>query len=200
MTPRYEDLLPGLRAAYDKSAAARDRRAPQPFKVQEREAFLDRLQVAGARRLLEIGAGTGHDSAFFRDAGLGVVAVDLSPEMVRHCADKGIEAYVRDVKNLGFPDGSFDAVWTMNCLLHVPDDDLSEAFAEIRRVLAPGGLVFAGTWGGPSCQFWSDDDARFFASRTDQDLLGYAAAHLEVLDFHTVEWDGDHFQALTLVR
>jgi SAM-dependent methyltransferase len=200
MTTRYEDLLPGLRAAYDRSAASRDRRAPQQFKLDERDAFLDRLQIAGATRLLEIGAGTGHDSAFFRDAGLDVVAVDLSPEMVRHCEDKGIEAYVRDVKNLGFPDASFDAVWTMNCLLHVPNDDLASVFATIRRVLKPGGLMFAGMWGGKSCQFWSEDDARYFVSRSDRELFDYANEVFEVIDFHTVDHEGNHFQALTLVR
>jgi SAM-dependent methyltransferase len=200
MSTRYEDLLPGLRAAYNRSAASRDRRAPQQFKLDERDAFLDRLHVAGATRLLEIGAGTGHDSLFFANAGLDVAAVDLSPEMVRHCRDKGIEAYVRDVMNLGFPDESFDAVWTMNCLLHVPNDDLVEAFTAIRRVLTPGGLMFAGMWGGKSCQFWSDDDARFFASRTDRELFDCANQVFDVIDFHTVKHGDDHFQALTLVR
>jgi SAM-dependent methyltransferase len=35
--------------------------------------------------LLEIGAGTGQDGAYFQAEGLAVVAADLSPVMVEHC-------------------------------------------------------------------------------------------------------------------
>ncbi|TMD70000.1 MAG: class I SAM-dependent methyltransferase [Chloroflexi bacterium] len=45
--------------------------------------------------MLEIGAGTGNDSLFFRDNGLHVVCTDLSPAMVDLCTEKGLEAYVR---------------------------------------------------------------------------------------------------------
>jgi SAM-dependent methyltransferase len=204
MTLRYEDVLPGLRASYDRVVSERDGMVKQQFKLDERAAFLDRLLVAEARSMLEIGAGTGQDSVFFADAGLTVTAVDLSPEMVRRCQDKGLSAAVRDVKHLNFPPESFDAVYTLNCLLHVPNEDLPEALSAIRAVLRPGGLLFVGLWGGESAEGVYQEDhqepKRFFSVRSDEELFGYLSRSFEVVDFHTVEHEDHHFQSATLVR
>jgi SAM-dependent methyltransferase len=151
-----------------------------------------------------VGAGTGQDAVHFAEAGLRVVAVDASPAMVARCQAKGIEAHVRDILALGFPPASFDAVFTMNCLLHVPNADLLSALAALREVVRPGGLVYVGVWGGSSSEGTLDNDPlvpkRFFALRTDEELVTYARAAFEVLDFHTIEHGGLHFQSLTLVR
>jgi SAM-dependent methyltransferase len=204
MTSRYDDVLPALRAAYDGGAAARDGMTKQRFKLDERAVFRERLEAARAESLLEIGAGTGHDAAYFVGAGLRVVAVDASPVMVAHCTDKGLEAYTRDVKRLGFPPASFDAVFTLNCLLHVPNPDLPEALRAVRDVVRPGGLIYVGLWGGKAMEGTLDSDdhepKRFFALRTDKEIVGYAAEHFEVLDFHAIEHPDGHFQSLILVR
>ncbi len=117
---RYEDVVGQLQESYDGAADRRDGMVKEPFKLAERDGFLRRLRTAGAGTLLEVGAGTGQDSAFFAGAGLDVTAVDLSPEMVARCRAKGLTAHVRQVLDLRLPVGSYDAVWSMNCLLHVP--------------------------------------------------------------------------------
>src|SRR4051812_5102948 len=145
---RYAEVIASLRAAYDGGADRRDSMAKEPWKLAERAAFLDRLRAAGSTRLLEIGAGTGQDSGYFLDNGLEVVATDLSPEMVRRCRAKGIDARVMDFLHLNFAADSFDAVHAMNCLLHVPNADLPVVLETIRSVLRPGGLFFLGVYGG----------------------------------------------------
>ncbi|MFG3602366.1 class I SAM-dependent methyltransferase [Micromonospora chersina] len=204
MTIRYADVLSPLREAYDSRAAWREGLIKEPWKVAERQAFRDRL-AAGAR-LLEIGAGTGQDSAWFQREGFGVVAADLSPAMVEHCRAKGIEAHVMDFLRLDFPANSFDAVFAMNCLLHVPNQDLPAVLAAIRAILRPDGLFFVGVYGGTeSAEGPLSDDQheppRFFSFRTDEQLLAFAAASFDVVDFHSVDVGGGHrFQALTLRR
>jgi SAM-dependent methyltransferase len=205
VTFRYDDVIGSLREAYDERAAWRDGLTKEPWKVTERQAFRDRL-VPGAR-LLEIGAGTGQDSAFFQAEGFAVVAGDLSPVMVEHCRAKGIEAHVMDFLHLGFVAGSFDAVFAMNCLLHVPNSDLPGVLAAIRTIMRPGGLFFLGVYSGDrSVEGPLENDAhtppRFFSWRTDDDLLGFAAAErFEVVDFHPVDTGrGYRFQSLTLRR
>ena len=205
MTLRYDEVVPTLRAAYDGSAAERDRTAGrQRFKRDERAVFLDRLRAAEAGTLLEIGAGTGQDSVYFRDEGLDVVAVDLSPAMVERCRAKGLRAYPRDFLHLGFDPESFDAVYAMNCLLHVPNADLPEVLRAVRTVLKPGGLFFVGLWGGLAQEGVFAEDRqvppRFFAFRTDTEIFDFANESFEVLDIHPIEEDGQHFQSLTLVR
>ncbi|ATO13180.1 SAM-dependent methyltransferase [Micromonospora sp. WMMA2032] len=205
MSVRYDEVLDPLRQAYDARAAWRDGLTKEPWKVAERQAFRDRL--ASGARLLEVGAGTGQDSVFFRKEGLPVVAADLSPVMVEHCRAKGIEAHVMDFLHLDFPPDSFDAVFAMNCLLHVPNHDLPTVLAAIRAVLRPGGLLFVGVYGGgESTEGPIDDDQhvppRFFSWRTDDQLLGFAAAaRFDVVDFHPVDTGrGYRFQSLTLRR
>jgi SAM-dependent methyltransferase len=205
MTSRYADVLADLRTSYDGGAAARDGRPKEVFKLDERDAFLDRLWTVEAKTLLEIGAGTGEDSAYFAGEGLDVVAVDLSPEMVARCRAKGLTAYARDFLHLGFEPASFDAVYAMNCLLHVPNADLPEVLRAVRTVLKPGGLFFVGVWGDDvSFEGVLEDDhqvpPRFFSFRTDEEIFRYAREVFEVVDFHTVPDDGHHFQVLTLVQ
>lgn len=206
MTVRYDEVLGPLREAYDARAAERDGLIKEPWKLAERQAFRDRL--APGARLLEIGAGTGQDSAYFQQEGFAAVAADLSPVMVEHCRAKGIEAHVMDFLHLNFPAGSFDAVFAMNCLLHVPNHDLPAVLAAIRAVLRPGGLFFLGVYGGneedpAEGPIHGDDHVpqRFFSWRTDEQLLGFATAWFDVVDFHPVDTGRGHrFQSLTLRR
>ena len=204
MTVRYDDVVPDLRASYDGGAAERDRLPKQQFKLDERAAFLDRLRAVQAKTLLEIGAGAGQDAVFFAEEGLDVVAVDLSPEMVAFCRAKGLEAYERDFLHLGFEPASFDAVYALNCLLHVPNADLPEVLRAVRAVLKPGGLFYVGVWGGVSQEGVFAEDTqrpkRFFALRTDAELFRFARESFEVVDFHVTAFEDKHLQSLTLVR
>lgn len=53
--------------------------------------------------------------------GLDVTAIDISEEMVRICKEKNIKAFELDFYNLHHLSTQFDAIWAMNCLLHVGD-------------------------------------------------------------------------------
>lgn len=208
----YDSIIDGLRAAYDGGAAARDEAPKSPWKLAERAAFLHRLQAEGKRRLLEIGAGTGHDAAYFQRHGLRVVATDLSPQMVARCRAKGVEAYVMDFLNLDFPPASFDGVYALNCLLHVPTAGLQPVLSAIRELLVPGGIFFLGTYGGEPFEGAlpedSHDPPRFFSFRTDEEMQDVAAASFDLLDFRAYEPEGSgavaaragavRFQSLTL--
>jgi SAM-dependent methyltransferase len=209
---QYSQISRDLRAAYDKSAGARDSAGKAPWKVAERVAFLERMQSEQKRTLLEVGAGTGQDSSFFRGNDIDVVATDPSPEMVKRCQLKGLDARVADVLDL--PDARFDAVYSFNVLLHVPNADISRALASVANVLRPDGLFFLGVYGGESFEGKSVDDwhdpPRFFSFRTDDELQRLAGEHFEVVDFHVVEPQTDgavasgatgsavHFQSLTV--
>ena len=112
----------------------------------ERRAFQAwRRQVwslVKGRQILEVGVGTGKNIPFYPEDA-HVIAVDLSPCMLRHArtlADHtGAEVDLRemDVQRLAFPDNAFDSVVTTFVFCSVPDP--VKGFEEIRRVLRPTG-------------------------------------------------------------
>ncbi|ASW56663.1 bifunctional 2-polyprenyl-6-hydroxyphenol methylase/3-demethylubiquinol 3-O-methyltransferase UbiG [Plantactinospora sp. KBS50] len=194
-----------LRRAYDRAVEDRDRSEKQPWKLAERAAFLDRLRAEGRTRLVEIGAGTGQDSAFFAAGGIEVLATDLSPASVRRCRAKGLTASVMDLRRPDLPAGSFDAAYSVNCLLHVPNAELPAALAAVAALLRPSGLFFLGLYGSDVADEgiapWDrHDPPRFFSWRTDAQIQRFAAGSFEIVDFHPVTGPDLHFQSLTLRR
>jgi SAM-dependent methyltransferase len=202
-----ERFRESLATTYDNHAGERDERGEAGWRWPIAEAFRDRLEMGD--RLLEIGAGTGFTALWFADAGLRVVATDLSPAQVERCRAKGIEAHVRDMYDLDFPAGSFEAVWAMNCLLHVPNRDLHDVLLGIHHVLVPGGLFQLGLWGGVDEEGIYGNDfylpPRFFSLRTDDDIQQRVNEVFEVLSFETLDpdpapYDRLHLQSLVARR
>ncbi|WP_445151898.1 class I SAM-dependent methyltransferase [Baekduia sp. Peel2402] len=102
-------------------------------------------------RSLELGAGTGYFSLNLLQAGVisEATCTDISQGMVDALsanADRlglDVTAQIADAEALPFADESFDLVLGHAVLHHLPD--LDQAWREIHRVLAPGGIaVFAG--------------------------------------------------------
>jgi ubiquinone/menaquinone biosynthesis C-methylase UbiE len=106
---------------------------------------------AGYESALEIGAGTGYFSLNLLQEGIvgAATCTDVSPGMIatlRGNAERlglEVETAVCDAAALPFGDATFDLVLGHAVLHHLPE--LDRAFAELRRVLRPGGvLMFAG--------------------------------------------------------
>lgn len=74
--------------------------------------------------------------------------IDIAEPTVRKARARGeqfeigIHVSVADMGALPFPDGSFDCVYTMGTIEHVPDPAMP--IAEITRVLKPGGTAVVG--------------------------------------------------------
>ena len=199
-----DDVTRILRDAYDSRVEQRDLRPTPEWETEERNSFLGLLEQEQNTRLLELGAATGADGEFFQANGIDVVCVDLSPEMVKRCRDKGLAAHVMDVANLQFPPSSFGAVYAMNCLVHVPKAQVPGVLERVRGLLTPGGLFYVGIYGGRDFEgVWDDDDyepKRFFNHYRDEDLRTLVSEVFEVESFQPIPhgWNGLHFQSLVL--
>lgn len=204
---KYHELLAELQNYYDQDADRRDGIAKTDWKLEERQQFLNHLVSEKKRKLLEIGAGTGQDSLFFQENGLEVISTDLSPAMVERCRQKGLNAFVRDFQNLGFPPKSFDAIYALNCLLHVPKNDLPNVLANLRNLLLPGGLFFMGVYGGENKEAVIEDrergQGRFFSFYSNERLTEVVTQFFEIIYFKTIEQQSDDdeiFQSMILRR
>jgi SAM-dependent methyltransferase len=199
-----KDLLSNLRLAYDRSAERRSNYPRDSWKEKVRAAFVARLREEQKMNLLELGAGPGLDSLYFKEQGLQVITTDLSPESVRIARERGLDARVMDLTRIEFPAASFDAVYAMNCLLHVPEPLLSGVLVAIRQVLVPDGLFYYGQWGGKRSEgIWEEDinePKRFFSLYPDAELQTIVSEHFTILSFEAiiVEGQDSHYQSFFL--
>jgi ubiquinone/menaquinone biosynthesis C-methylase UbiE len=126
-------------AGYDAGADGYDARHGGPTD-RARARLIERPMldaVRGARRVLELGAGTGR---LLAQVGAPVrVGIDVAGAMLVHAARRGLAVARADAQRLPFADAAFDAVLAGGGVLRYLDADL--ALAEAARVLAPGGRL-----------------------------------------------------------
>lgn len=130
--------------------ATRDRPWPE-FKV-----FLAALKKLGKIKLLDVGCGNGRLSHFLtlRQAQgdiqpIDYTGMDNNRTMLKIAKKKNPKAKFRygDICKLPFPARSFDTVWSIAVLHHLPVKKLQQkALQEMKRVLKPGGLLCLTVW------------------------------------------------------
>jgi SAM-dependent methyltransferase len=100
---------------------------------------------AQGARALEYGCGPGSRAFHLARNGAHVVGIDISPVAIEQATERGraeglsdrLEFSVMDAEALEFPDDSFDIVCGSGIIHHL---DLARSYAEIARVLKPGGV------------------------------------------------------------
>jgi SAM-dependent methyltransferase len=114
----------------------------------------DHLDLPAGSRVLEVGCGSGRlwlENRARIPGDWRVILGDLSGGMVRQARQalqqcgRPFDFVALDAQALPFPDGYFDALIANHMLYHVPNRQ--EAYSEFRRVLKPGGRLFAATNG-----------------------------------------------------
>lgn len=104
--------------------------------------FLERRgALTKSWRWLDIGSGKGELLRLGREAFAQVAGCDLSAAMIEGCSDLPVRLQENPLA-LPFPDESFDFLTAVCVYHHVEPKDRAALTAEVRRVLAPGG-VFA---------------------------------------------------------
>src|SRR5258708_5346336 len=99
--------------------------------------------VARNAKALEAGCGTGYLAKCLRERyGWSVTALDVRPEGLEYARGYGVDGLIQgDVGALPFLRESFDALVSMDVLVHVARGEEQRALAEFARVLRPGGLL-----------------------------------------------------------
>lgn len=178
-------------------------------------ALLDRLEpdiAAGARRVLDVGVGTGNLSrpALLRWPEVEITGIDASAGMIDAAAalvdavgggaPARFRTRVADAVELPFDDATFDLAMSSFVLQLVPRR--SRALREIRRVLRPGGRFAFVTWLADSRAFEPDrvfdglldefgfDDAEDPPRSGDLPSVERAAAELRRAGFRDVHAEG----------
>jgi len=97
--------------------------------------FRTQLRQPGA--VLDLGCGRGKEW-FVRRAST-IAGVDPARGVLRECAEHYDVVAQAEITHLPFPSNTFDYVLTSHVIGHIPAAEKDAAFAEIARVLKPGG-------------------------------------------------------------
>lgn len=127
--------------------------------------FLKYLPQSG--KILDLGCGSGRDTAAFRKIGYKVVPVDGSIEVCR-LAEQYLQSPVKCVQfdQLDY-DEEFDGVWACASLLHVPKDEMTGILEIINKALKPGGILYASYKYGNEA---TERNGRLFSNYNEQTI------------------------------
>jgi len=134
-----------IREEFDKAALKFDRNGGVPTKGLIYEYLSGQLPSRG-ELALDIGCGLGGFTSRLAERFERVVALDLSPEMVRVVRKNtseytNIEFIIADVNKWDFPAAQFDCIVSITTLHHMP---LEPVLKKMKDGLRPGGILLVG--------------------------------------------------------
>ncbi len=147
--------LRDVRRAYDTvaedyAAYLPDTRAEAPLDLAMIGAFAEAVTSSDDARVLDAGCGTGRMSRYVAERGCLVEGVDLSSNMVAMARRDHHDLLftVGSLTDLPYPDDQFAGVMLWYSIIHTPPAGQARIFAEVTRVLRPGGHVLVGFQSG----------------------------------------------------
>ena len=142
--------LETTRASYDTAAVSyhkvvREMLTASPFNTAALDLFAELLPDHEGS-IGDLGCGTGVVTEYLTALGLDVFGIDLSPGMIEVARTEypDLRFETGSLLDLDLPDGQLTGALAWYSLVHTPPEDLPKVFAEIFRVLAPGGVLLHG--------------------------------------------------------
>ncbi|MCT9083810.1 class I SAM-dependent methyltransferase, partial [Streptomyces fulvoviolaceus] len=150
---------------------------------------LDRAVLAGFAELVgdggevaDLGCGPGRVTGRLASLGLSVFGVDLSESMlaIARRENPGLRFEQGSMLELDLPDAALAGVVAWYSTIHTPVDELPSLFAELRRVLAPGGHLLVAFQAGDEDRHhdrpWGHPVALTFLRRRPELIAGLLQA------------------------
>ena len=111
-------------------------------------------------KILDVGCGNGRLQEILKEKNVDYIGVDISEKLIEIAKRKYPRAkfiVLTDPLKLPFEDNSFDKVFAIRVLHHIPSEDFRKKFLkELKRVLKPSGLLILTVWS------WKSRDKRSF--------------------------------------
>jgi SAM-dependent methyltransferase len=184
------DRRDAVRRSYDEIAEDYAARIGEElrYKPLDRALLEALLEGAGpAPAVADLGCGPGHVAGWLSARGARVVGIDLSPRMIAIARrdHPDVEFREGDLLELPAAGAEFDALLALYSVIHLPPGDLAASFAEMRRVVRPGGEVLVSFHVGQEVQhvteWWGHDvDVDGYYRQAGDVAEHMAAAGLEV--------------------
>ncbi len=168
-----EEWKQATRQAYDTLTEKYSQQYKSKADFSHRPEFSRFIKHLPGKRVLDLGCGPGYHAKFFQEQGLDVTCVDLSERMIERCRQLGInKSYVMDMASMSFPPGSFDGIWALSSLIHIPKAGIGPVIDSIYNLLGDQGICEIALKKGTGEGMVPDgDQQRFFAYWQQEEFL-----------------------------
>ena len=142
---QFSSIKSHLRQVYDDLAPVWGKDIAKPdWGLDQLEKFVSVVKQGGGKKVLDLGCGSGIQSKQLFQAGLEVVGLDLSPEMIYRAKKRAPKAkfIVGDMTRMDFPKESFDGVFAQASLLHIPKKMIPKVLGSIYKILRTNGILY----------------------------------------------------------
>lgn len=176
--------------AYNKNAKEFSEKFKKLTDLTRRYEFHRFIELLSGKSVLDLGCGSGDHSYYFSKQGLNVICVDISKEMIRLCKEKGLNAFIMDIENLKFKDDTFDGIWAVTSLLHIPKVKMPSVIKKSYDILKSGGLFYVCVKEGDGEGLIEDEEfnsRRFFSFWKKGELLNLFRKEFDLLEFKKVK-------------
>lgn len=184
MDRKTSDRLNKIRSNYDAlaSAYAREISGELDHRPMERK-LLEKFAAACDGLICDLGCGPGHITEYLSRFNVNVIGLDLSSGILKQA--RAIHSEIiflqGNMLDLPFADAKLAGIVAFYSIIHFDSDQVESAFAEMFRVLKPGGCVLLGVHVGREVvhvdELWGisvDFDAAFFELH---ELVGNLESH-----------------------
>lgn len=135
-----------VREGYNKIADAYARRYSDELRHKPLDQELLGRFAAGLKgrgEVYDFGCGPGQIARYLSKQGLHMTGLDLSPAMIDEARklNPGIPFRVGNMMALDLADGRLDGIAAFYAIVNIPESSLPAVFAEMWRVLKPGGRL-----------------------------------------------------------
>lgn len=179
-----EDYKEETIKSYDINTKHFSRKFKDLFDLSRRPEFQKFVELISNKDILDLGCGSGDHSLYFKELGLNVTCIDLSKEMIKLCKEKGLNAQIMDIENLRFNNNSFDGIWAVTSLLHIPKKNMKNVINNLYKILKKDGVLYVSVKEGEGEKFIIENNTkRFFSFWTKDELLKEFKDYFELIKF-----------------
>lgn len=151
--------------SYNQNAHQFSKKCKNLTNLTRRPEFKRFQELLQGPTILDLGCGSGEHSLYFQRQELIVKVIDLSQEMIKNCPEKGLNVQLIDIKHLTFNDNSFDGIWAVTSLLHIPKEGINKVITKLAQILKKDGILYVCMKQGTKEELIKDQDGntkRFF--------------------------------------
>jgi ubiquinone/menaquinone biosynthesis C-methylase UbiE len=139
------DVIHSIRESYDRVADEYTRHIFDELrgKPLDRELLSRLAAEVGSGQVCDMGCGPGHVARYLRDAGVTVIGLDLSAEMLEQARKLNPDIHFTEgnMLALDLADRTLAGIAAFYAIVNLPPESLPHVFREMERVLQPAGML-----------------------------------------------------------